>query len=298
MRGNGFAGAKPKNARLITKTPTHTIVKNLGTHHKKVLIGEPTLGIITYAWHVQRMGQTIPVNFQSGTVMATHGPDTVCADGYTVADAQNVICERMILDRYQWLILLEDDTLPPFDTFMKLNTYMEEEKIPIVSGLYFTKGNPSWPLVFRGRGNGAFTHFEMGEKVWADGIPTGLVLIHHSIIEWFWHNSPEYKLPDGRKIRRVFATPRDAWYDAEQDRYFATMGTSDLHFCDRIRKENVLKKAGWGAFARKHSRYPFLVDTSIFCGHIDIHTGLVYPQGAREVLWPTKKVSRVFTGKK
>ena len=295
---NGYAGVKPKGARLITKTPTHTIIKNLGTHHRKVLIGEPTLGIITYFWHVQRMGQIIPVNWTSGSVMATHQPETVCAEGYTVADAQNVICERLILDKYEWLILLEDDTLPPFDTFMKLNTYMEEGKVPIVSGLYFTKGNPSWPLVFRGRGNGAFTHFEMGDKVWADGVPTGLLMVNGSIIDWMWRNSPEYKLPDGRKVRRIFQTPRDSWFDAEADRFFSTMGTSDLEFCGRIMKENVLTKAGWGAFARKHKRLPFLVDTSIFAGHIDINTMLVYPQNAREVLWPTTKTSRVFTGKR
>lgn len=34
--------------------------------------------------------------------------------------------------------------------------------------------------------------------------------------------------------------------------------------------------------------YPFLLDTSILCGHIGIY-GKIYPQAANQVLWPEKK---------
>lgn len=289
--GNGHGHVpeqyKIRTGREIVQSPGVDVVKNKGVLRKKVLIGEPTLGIIRYEWHVHRGSQTIPINWQSGTVMASHGPQTITPMNYTTPDAQNVIVERMILDKYEWLILWEDDVLPPFDTLMKFNMHMEKMTAPIVSGLYFTKGSPSWPLVFRGRGNGAYYRgWEVGDQVWADGVPTGIVMIHHSIIEWFWRNSQEYKLADGRKMRRVFEFPRKSWYDPEQDRYFAQMGTSDLFFCDRILREDVLSKTGWKAFAKK--KYPFLVDTSIYCGHIDLPSGQVYPQAAGGVLWPKR----------
>ncbi len=54
----------------------------------------------------------------------------------------------------------------------------------VVSGLYFSKGVPSWPLIFRGRGNGAFLNFRIGDRVWCDGIPTGFLLVHMSVIRW------------------------------------------------------------------------------------------------------------------
>jgi hypothetical protein len=273
--------------REVVSTPNTEIIKNKGPLRKHVLIGELTLGIIRYEWHIHRASQIIPINFQMGTVMASHAPATHAAMNYSTPDAQNVVLERAILDKYEWLMYWEDDVLPPFDALLKMNVHMEKMTAPILSGLYFTKGNPSWPLVFRGRGNGAwFKGWEVGDRVWADGVPTGFILIHRSIFEWLWKNSPEYRLPDGRLMRRAFEFPRKTWFDPEQDRYFTEMGTSDLTMCDRILKNDVLRKTGWTALAKQ--KYPFLVDTSIFCGHIDLQSGQVYPQSAREVLWPKR----------
>ena len=58
--------------------------------------------------------------------------------------------------------------------------YMQQGDVPVVSGLYFTKSEPSEPLIYRGRGSGAYLDFRMGDKVYADGVPTGCLLIHHS----------------------------------------------------------------------------------------------------------------------
>jgi hypothetical protein len=284
---------KSQGTRRLVQHPGDTLVYNQGVRVHKVMIGHPTLGQVRIEWDVHRRGQVIPINFQNGEITASHAPPSVQAVGYGVADAQNVICERTVLDKYEWLLLWEDDVLPPFDALQRMNSHMVSGVTPLISGLYFSKGTPSWPLVFRGRGNGAFLDWQMGDQVWCDGVPTGFLMIHGSIISHMWHHSPEYKLPDGRKVRQVFEFPRKAWYDPETERYFSTMGTSDLYFCDRLRKENVLAKCGWGDLAKRP--YPFLVDTRIFSQQITLD-GIQYPAMAQEVLWPQRGGSKKHLG--
>ena len=61
----------------------------------------------------------------------------------------------------EWLFLLEhDNVLAANDAFVRLNTYMRGAKYPVVSGLYFTRGYPSEPLVYRGRGNSLLRRLE------------------------------------------------------------------------------------------------------------------------------------------
>ncbi len=187
-------------------------------------------------------------------------------------------------NNFEWLLLWEDDVLPPFDAMICLDRYTHSKEFPVVSGLYFSKGVPSWPLIFRGRGNGAYLNFKIGEKVWCDGVPTGFLLVHMSVIRWLWDNSPEVQMPDGTSVRQVFKFPRDAWFDPEQDRYFSRMGTSDLYFCFRVMKERIFEKCGWSKHAKKHGKWPFLVDTKIFCRQIDLN-GRVYPDFV-DAVWP------------
>jgi len=278
-------GDRELRKRVTLKLGKDTIVRNLGKLNRRILVGIPTLGLIRIEWDVHRRGQIIPINFQIGEMTATHQPPSVIGEGYHTADAQNTIVERAILDRYEWLLLYEDDVLPPFDALMCFNQHILDQTAPIVSGLYFSKGEPTWPLVFRGRGNGSYLNFKMGDRVWADGVPTGLLLIHCSILHHMWETAEEYKLPDGRRCRRVFRFPRENWFDPEQDRYFATHGTSDLDFCDRIMKERVFATTGWKKFA--DMKYPFLCDTSIFAQQID-HQGKYYPAGCTKILLPKK----------
>jgi len=80
---------------------------------------------------------------------------------------------------------------------------------------------------------------------------------------------------DGTEARRAFITPKRIWLDPETGAYMRQEGTQDLFFYDRIVEEDILKKTGWDALAKEE--YPFLCDTSIFCRHIDRHSGKQYP---------------------
>ena len=237
----------------------------------RIMVGTPTTGVIRAEWASARYGMITPVNWsQVVTTEFMHGFYPI---NYQVADAQNVIVQRAIERDFEWLLLWEHDVIPPPDALIKINKYMRDEQVPVVSGLYYTRAHPSEPLIFRGRGTSVFTDFKIGEQVWASGVPTGFLLIHMGIIREMWKESPEYK---SRNVvtRRVFDTPKRAMYIPELNQYNTFTGTSDLEWCNRCIEGEYFKKAGWKKYQRK--KYPFLVDTAIFCKHINLD-GSVFP---------------------
>jgi hypothetical protein len=198
--------------------------------------------------------------------------------GCLVADAQNVIVQEAVEKDYEWLFLHEDDVLIPPDLFIKLNDYMRSGDVPVVSGLYYTKSEPSEPVLYRGRGNSFYANWKKGEKVWVDGVPTGCLLINCKILRIMYEDAEKYtiKFPGLiREVRRVFESPRRIWQDPETGYVSSNTGTSDLFWCDAVLNGDYLKKAGYKKIARRE--YPFLVDTTIFCKHIDLHSGTQYP---------------------
>lgn len=195
--------------------------------------------------------------------------------GYLVADAQNAGVAEAIRGNYEWLMFIEDDVILPLDAFLRFNEYMNTDKYPVVSGLYYLKANRTEPLVYRGRGTSAYTKWKRGDLVWADGVPTGCLLINVKLLKLMAEESPEYMTSHGMKVRKVFETPSGVTTDPETGAFRVASGTSDLYWCDRVMKEKVLQRCGW----KDLGKYPFLVDTNIFCRHIDLQSGLQYPLG-------------------
>lgn len=244
--------------------PFKIIKKNkFGSYINRLLIGTATTGEVRMEWVMARYGQIIPTNWSQ--VQMNQFLNPYAPIGYQVADAQNLIIKAAVEQDYEWLLLIEHDNVLPEDAFLRFNRYIRGADIPVVSGLYYTKTVPSEPLVYRGRGTSAYTKFTLGEKVWCDGVPTGCLLIHCSILREMWQDSPEYTAGD-TKTRKIFDTPRKLWYDPQTHEYNQTTGTSDLDWCTRVMEGGYFKKAGWDGYQKK--KYPFLVDTNIFVRHI------------------------------
>jgi hypothetical protein len=95
------------------------------------------------------------------------------------------------------------------------------------------------------------------------------------LMKMMWDDSPEYKpAGHGEIVRKIFEVPTKVWVTEEG--YFNTLsGTSDLTWCTRVIDEKYFEKAGWPELQKK--KYPFLVDTNIFCKHIDRDTGVQFP---------------------
>jgi len=244
-----------------------TIIQSGGdsSYINRIMIGTATTGIIRMEWAQARFGQIIPVNWSQVTTleyMTGYVPLN-----YQVADAQNIIVKRAVEKDFEWLLLWEHDVLPTPDALIKINQYVRDADIPVVSGLYYTRAHPSEPLIFRGRGNSVFTKWKMGDKVWGSGVPTGFLLIHMALLRVMWDESPEYQ---ARNVltRRVFETPQRVHFLEDENQFNTFTGTSDLEWCNRVVEGEYFKKSGWSKYQRK--KYPFLVDTSIFCRHINI----------------------------
>ena len=252
-----------KKIKLL-KPENNFILENNGPWTNRILIGTPSTGTVRMEWVMARYGQIIPTNWSAiDTIqwMSTYAPMK-----YLVADAQNLIVKTVIEKKMEWLLLVEQDNVLPPDAFIRINQYMLDKKVPVVSGLYFTKSVPGEPLVYRGRGNSYFKDWKMGDLVWADGVPTGFLLIHASILQAMWDESPEYMI--GNQVtRRVFEMPEKKWFDPESGGFHLVAGTSDLAWCERVMKGKFFDKAGWPEYQKKD--FPFLVDTNMFVRHID-----------------------------
>jgi hypothetical protein len=118
----------------------------------------------------------------------------------------------------------------------------------------------------------------MGDKIWVDGLGMGCTLIHTSVLRVLWEDSETY-ICRGIPTKRVFETQRKQEFNPEINGIEADSGTEDLFFLNRVLNENVLEKAGWPKYARK--KYPFLVDTNIYCTHID-WDGVQYPANGED----------------
>jgi GT2 family glycosyltransferase len=271
-----WAWKRPQTSTFHDMGNSKLLVSDSPNFRYRVLIGTPTIGNIRMEWALARFGQVIPMNWSSVQI-AEYLMSTYAPMNYTVPDAQNLIVKQALEGDFEWLILIEDDTCPKSDVFLRFNTYMRERKVPIVSGLYYCKADPSEPLVFRGRGNGVFWNWKAGDLVWADGVPTGCLLIHTSILKALADISPTYQIK-GQTVKRVFQVPESVEFSQELGVVKTLSGTSDLDFCTRVMEEKIFEKAGWGAYQKM--KYPFLVDTNIFCTHIDQH-GNIYPPQAR-----------------
>lgn len=240
---------------------------------KRLLVAVATEGFVRYEWAHARYGQVTPVNWEA------QGFDVAyTAMGYSIDDAYNLIVRKALDLKVDWLIIIEDDVIVPNDLFIKFSRYMDTAKYPVVSGLYYTKSEPAEPLIFRGRGNGPFRKWKLGQKVFCDGLPMGCLLIHTSILKWFWENVDDvYNTVDGQTVKRIFETPRKMFHDPEKGGYEMQAGTQDLYFFDKMIEWDVLKKTGWKDIARK--RWPLLCDTGILCKHACRNTGKMYPAG-------------------
>jgi hypothetical protein len=240
---------------------------------KKLLVGTPTLGNIRMEWAAARYGQIIPSNWSKvDMIQYLNGFIPI---RYSIADAQNLIVQEAISKGYEWLLFLEDDTIPPADAFVRFNDYMRDGKYPVVSGLYFTRSEPAEPMVYRGRGNSYFTDWKLGDKVWADGVPTGMLLVDMRLMAAVYQDSPEYSF-NGMRARRVFDSPSKTWFNEETGAQEMLVGTSDLDWCKRVIEQGYLK-LHWPQLARK--KYPYLIDTNIACNHIDRSDGTQFPIG-------------------
>lgn len=285
---------KDSNNKKLPKRATRTdfltdkpmipgLRKNTAPWHNRLLVATPSTGNVRMEWVLARYSQIIPTNWsQVDTIQWMH---PFAPTEYLLPDAENLIANQAVLGGFEWLLFIEEDNVLPPDAFSRINEYIIDGSVPIVAGAYFTKSHPAEPVMYRGRGNGSFQDWKLGDKVWVDGVPFGFTLIHGSILKALWDESEEYMVA-GEKVRRVFHTPARNTGDPNKGEFSYMRGTSDLEFCTRIMENKIFDKAGWSEFQKM--KFPFLVDTGIYIQHID-RNGRMYPLGGLPPKYHPKK---------
>lgn len=260
---------KAKPTKLDDGAKQNFFQKNPGYWNSRMLIGTPMTGIVRSEWVEARYNQLIPTNWSHAQI--TQWMSSVIPSCYQVPDAENIIADNFLKGDWEWLLFIESDNVLPPNALVAINEYMIRKEVPIVGGLYFTKGMPPEPMIYRELGKGYYADWKLGDKVWCSGLPFGFTLIHGSIIRELAKIAPDYKLGD-KVIKRIFKTPEIGLLG--EDGFGSISGTSDLNFCKEIKDQDIFTKAGWPEYAKME--HPFLVDTRIFVKHIDLD-GVQWP---------------------
>lgn len=243
------------------------ILKATSLATKRLMLGVPVTGLVRFEWCTARYNQIIPCNWGHSecTPMLSQ---SISPMGFLVAEARNIIVNDFITRGCEWLFFIDHDVLLPHDCFVRVNEWIHTygHKYPVICGLYFAKASTPEPLIYRGRGNSYYKDWRMGDKILVDGIPMGCTLIHRSLLKAMWDDAPEYNIPGAGVIRRVFDTPAGVFYDPDTGTPHGFAGTEDLAWCNRIIAGKYLTKAGWPKLQKE--KYPFLLDTGMFCWHI------------------------------
>ncbi len=255
---------------------SHKIVTAPKSETRRIFVATGITGLVRAEWAMARWNQATPINWSKSEYLMWLNQFSPL--GFLVAEARNVAVKEFLEKGFEWLIFIDHDTILPPTFLITVNERIMKEKVPIWSGLYFTKSVPSEPIVFRGRGNGYFADWKMGDKVWVDSIPLGCAVIHRSILQVAWDDAEDYEA-NGMKMKRVFETPVRMWEDAKTKTWQTQTGTEDLHFCWRLKDKGMFKKAGWPEYQKKE--HPFLIDTNVFCSHIN-PDGTRYPSQGEE----------------
>lgn len=280
----------PKKEKLKTYIDAYTggIVKATKPYNNRVMVGIPVTGLVRYEWVLGRYGQIIPCNWSQADGVASFQPWSPL--GYTVADARNIIATSAVRDKFEWLFFIDHDVILPPQTTIAWNDYLLKNEIPVFGGLYFTKSKPSEPLVYRGRGTSYYNGWKMGDKVWVDGMGMGNTVISVSILKAMVEDVETYDIEvaprQWMKVKRFFESPANILFDPEKQTWAGNSGTEDLFWCTKVIEGDYLAKAGWKKVAKK--KYPFLIDTRIFCKHIDIE-GIQYPNNGEEKEFEPKR---------
>jgi hypothetical protein len=175
--------------------------------------------------------------------------------GQEVGEAYENAIDQMLtnpgLEQFKYVLFMEDDVIIPFipgSYGPLIEMYKHLETYDVASGLYWTKGEPSLPLIY-GTGDmdepnpfAVNTNWRPGDVVEVNGSGMGFVLMKRSIFE-------------DKRIERPF------FKSVNEMRVTGSIGyTQDLYFYEKI------KKFG----------YRICVDTNIRAGHLDVTTEKVY----------------------
>jgi glycosyltransferase involved in cell wall biosynthesis len=193
-------------------------------------VGRP----VSVEWAISLAAQNYPLNLSKAFYVI---------GGENTDIARNKAVEYALEKKANYLWFLDDDVQVPFFTARQLIYTLEQSDAMIVGGIYCSKHLPPEPLVYRGKGQGAFWKWKLEEIFEVDGIGGGCMMIN---MEVFKHlEKPYFKTVD-----KVITEGTEVGNSA----------TEDLYFCNKVRD------AG----------FKILADAHVMCRHWDTKKMIAY----------------------
>ena len=195
----------------------------------------------TWNWRFSMCLQSLspPMNYQTKTVPVV---------GKIIDVARNEIVECALRDGAEHVLFLDSDVIFPPHSFQQL--LLRQRNNPehkITSGVYWSKSNPCFPLIFHEAGRGSFMDWRVGDYIKAGyAIGMGLVLIHTDVLKAI--KPPWFKINYGLNT------------DTETGLSMSASITEDLYFCEKA------TEAG----------FEIWVDTAIQAGHLEGNSGVIF----------------------
>lgn len=209
-----------------------------------LVFGIPTLGRpVSLDWALSLKSLNPPINF-STLFQIVHNKE--------IGAARNDMASFAIEKDAKYLFFMGDDVEIPAHALRQLIYRMEQDdSIGVIGGVYCAKATPTFPLVFRGFGNGAYWDWKIGECFEVTGLGMDCTLIRVDLLRELKSNW--FKTIDN-----------DNYLDGINS---AESWTEDLFFCKKVLEE---------------TKYKIFVDAGIICNHWDIYGGKKYnlPQGS------------------
>ena len=203
-----------------------------------ILIAIPTLGRpIGLEWAMSFKSQNPPINFNTQFLVMRNRP---------IDEARQELCEYAVVNKFKYIYFLGDDVVPPSHAIRSLIFRMEQnDNIGVCGGIYFTKCDPSFPLVFRDNGAGSYWDWKVGEFFEVTGIGMDCTLVRVDMLNKI--SKPWFKTVD-EDFNSIGVNKAETW-------------TEDLYFCKKVYEE---------------TDYKIFADASIICEHWDFSNNKCY----------------------
>lgn len=231
----------------------------IGAPGTKLMLGIPTLGRpVTLSWATAFKGLNPPMNFNSVIAQVY---------GQHVADARNEIVKAAINADAKYLFFLGDDVIVPPHTLRQLIFRMEHDpKLGVVGGVYCSKSEPPYPLVFTEHGSGSYWDWKIGDYFPVIGLGMDCTLIRVELLKDLVRNSLDVgELTDITElIKEQYKIYK--WFETIDDDKFldginsAEQWTEDLRFLKKV------TETYWSIYC----------DSMVMCDHVDVISGQIY----------------------
>ena len=210
-------------------------IKNTGPG---LVVGIPTLGRpVPLDWAMAFKSMNPPINYNSTIHLVKGKP---------VDEARQEIAENALKVGAKYLFFVGDDVVCPGHTLRQLIYRLENNpSIGCVGGVYCAKCDPSYPLVFRDNGRGAYWDWKIGEFFEVSGLGLDCNLIRVEMLSEM--TRPWFKTIDG-----------DQFLDGVNS---CESWTEDLYFYKKMADE---------------TKYKLYCDGTVICEHWDIYNERVY----------------------